>query len=1247
MSDRPTLAEMTSELPGISEARVRVFVSYSHHDVEYLANDSLLGFLRGLEREGVEFWSDQRIAIGECWDEEIRTQIRASDIALVLVSQAFLDSAYCTDVEICSFLASHRKSGLTVCPVILSPCEWERHDWLQSRQVLPRAGKTLEEHYADEGGRKRLLLDLRQQLRRQIVKKRTVKAETAPGELPVEPFPSGDVTRAATASVAVGERRHMTVMCCSIGAMQSPELLDPEELMELMPPALELARRIAEDYGAYVEQDKTVGNSFTVLFGYPLAHEDDARRAVRAALRIVPDFVVMSFRLAGERATRLAIRIGIHTGVVVVAPVEGEERLILGGTGRCATSIQALTPADAIQVSEATHRLIEGAFACESAGPHFLPGCEQPMRLFRAIDGDDDDKSQVWNVATGWRVQPAARALELQLLVEQWQLVREGLGRTVLLSGEAGLGKTRLVKSLQERLVGEQRTIVECQCSPHYQNTAFFPLTNSLSRLIGVDGRQAHQDVDSLPPAGVVPRLLDLLASPGVSQHLPLEFSPEAHGQKIMESCLELFLEMAEHHPVLLVVEDLHWVDPSTLELLTQLIRQGPSVSLMLLLTFRRQFAPPWGPSERLVQLTLSPLPRQQVDKMIDGLTRGKPLPGRVRDAIIQRADGVPLFVEELTRLVVESGRRASDASHPNALVIPPTLQEWLTARLDRLGEAKQVAQLAAALGREFRFDHLLAISPLDESDLCCEIERLVDAGILFRRGLMRRATYIFKHALIRDAAHQSLLRGPRREVHQRITRVLEQCFPETVAKKPELLAYHSTESGEYDKAVSFWQQAAENAVRSSGNAEAIGHALRGLELLRAMPANAIRRQHEISLQIVLGAAMSTSKGYASPDVQAAYSRAYELRLKAADGPKLFTALDGLVFYYLCRGHLQRATQVAGELLLKAEAKEDPDFISIAHWSLGVCLFHHGEFERSRAHLDKGVTFYSTRWSLEDETMQGPYWAPWSKTKPGLALAAGLGKLSWTQWFLGHPEQALASSRQSLTLTEQFPEPFTRAFALSRACYLHVFRREPHAALELACELVEFADHHGFLFFSGVGRLLEGHARATLGEVEAGLQMASEVLDGLWATGREAGRTHKLAMVAEICALAGHTEQGLSLISEALTAAHREGERHFEAELYRIQGRLLEIRGASALEVEASFQQALYVAHQQGARSFQLRAIMSLGRLWRRQGKERQTADFVREIYGRFTEGFETPDLQDAVTLLAEVERADPPPWSR
>jgi class 3 adenylate cyclase len=766
------------------------------------------------------------------------------------------------------------------------------------------------------------------------------------------------------------ERRQLTVMFYDlVGSTPLSEQLDPEDLREVVRAYQQTCAEVIQRFDGHIAQ--LLGDALLVYFGWPQAHEDDAQRAVRTGLGMLDAMGTLNRRLERDKGIRLAIRVGIHTGLVVVGEMGGgghQEQLALGETPNIASRIQGMAEPDTVAISEATYRLVEGYFICQGLGEQTLKGVAAPMQVYRVLQ-ESGAQSRLDVAATRGLTPLVGREQEVGLLVERWNQVKDGQGQVVLLSGEAGIGKSRLVQVLKAHVAGTAYTRAEHRCSPYHTHSMLYPLIDLWERMLANDHHETPHDKLSrlerilsqyrLPMDENVPLMAALLSlSLPADRYPPLTLSPQRQRQRTMEVLVALLLDLAERQPVLFVMEDLHWADPSTLEFLGMLIDQIPTAPILTLLIARPAFQQPWGNRSYLTQVTLNRLTGPHIEHIVMRITGGKPLPAEVVQQIVAKTDGVPLFVEELTKTVLESGvLRETPESYELTdplppLAIPATLHDSLMARLDRLVTAKGIAQLGATIGRQFGYALLRDVAQLDDGTLQRELERLVAAELLYQRGVPPQATYLFKHALIQDAAYQSLLKRTRQQVHQRIAQALADHFPETVETQPELLAHHYTQAGDMVQAMPYWQRAGQRAFEQSAHVEASRHLKRGLDLLTTLPESPERTRHELILQNALGTALSIIKGYAAPEVAHAYARAHELCGEVEDTSQLIRVLRGLQGFYTASGDFRKSLEVAERCLDLAQRQGLPAPIIGSHFAMGVTLYHRGEFIRARTHLE-------------------------------------------------------------------------------------------------------------------------------------------------------------------------------------------------------------------------------------------------------------------------------------------------------
>ncbi len=968
-------------------------------------------------------------------------------------------------------------------------------------------------------------------------------------ESSVQHLESTDQALALSTQPPAGERRQLTVQFIDlVGSTTLSQQLDPEDYHARVVAYQAACRQVIGRYDGHIAQ--YLGDGVLVYFGYPAAHEEDAVRAVRSGLEIVAAVGQLEF------TPPLQVRVGIHTGPVVVGEIgagERTERLALGETPNIAARVQGHAAPNEVLVSSATFRLIHGLFDIEERGPQELKGISTPMLLYRVVRQSAVQSRFDAAVQTG--LTPlVGRAEELALLQRGWEHAKAGEGQVVLVSGEPGIGKSRLVQELKEQLPYEGATRIEFRCSPYYQNSALYPIIDHLQRLL----QFAREDSPStkleklqhtlspyrFPQADTVPLLAALLSLPHPEGSPPITVSPQKQKEKTQAALVAWLVEEAQKAAVFCVWEDMHWVDPSTLEVLTLLLDQVPTTRLLALLTFRPEFVPPWGNRSHLSQMTLSRLGQAHVETMVENVTGGKSLPLDVLQQIVTKTDGVPLFVEELTKMVVEAGADAG-ARHPVPLPlgIPSTLQDALMARLDRLGPTKEIAQLGATIGREFSYELLHAVSPVGDETLQQGLKQLMEVELVYQRGLGPQATYLFKHALIQDTAYHSLLKSKRQQYHQRIAQVLEERFLETKETQPELLAHHYTEAGLIAQAIPYWQKAGQSASLRSATSEAIAHLTKGLEFLKTLADTPERASQELMLQVALGRVLMPTKGYAAPAVGKVYARARDLCSRVGETPQLFPVLHGLWQFYLVRAEFQTAWELGDQLLTLAQNVQDPALLLQAHHILEQTFFPLGELVPARAHLEQSLTYdpqKSRSYAVRAQMSRVP-----SLTTGALVL-----------WLLGYPEQALQRDHEALTLVQELAHLHSLASALVAGGWLHQFRREEQAAQARAEATIALSTEQGFAEVLAVGTIQRGWALTEQGQVEEGITQMRQGLAAHRATGAEALRSGHLALLAEAHGKAGQSEEGLTVLAEALALVDKTGERYYEAELYRLKGEL-------------------------------------------------------------------------------------------
>jgi class 3 adenylate cyclase/predicted ATPase len=1046
-----------------------------------------------------------------------------------------------------------------------------------------------------------------------------------------------------TGSARAAERRHLTVMFCDLAdSTRLSAQLDPEDMGDVIRRYQEAVSDAVRRFDGYIA--KFMGDGVLVYFGYPNAQEKDAERAVRTGLAILDAVPALGAEIAHGNGADLAVRIGIASGLVVVGETIGEgaarEQTVVGETPNLAARLQALAGRDAILISAATRDLAGDIFACEDLGAHALKGIPEPVQVWRVAGLREDEDVELETTATDFPL--VGRDEEVGLLRRAWQQTKEeGHGQVVFVSGEAGIGKSALVDTLRRDARAEGLTRITFRCSPYHTNSALHPVVEHWKRLAGWqpedDGPARLAKLESslmpyrLPREEAVPLFASLLSLPLDDRYPKRALTPKQLKERTEDALVALSLEEAERQPLLEVWEDVHWADPSTLDLLGQLIDQAPTAPLLVVLTFRPVFSPPWPPRSHVRPLPLNRLERPQIEALAGRHAGGKRLPPEVFEHIVQKTDGVPLFVEEMTKAVLGSGvlRADGDAyalSGPlSDISIPASLHESLMARLDRLPTLREVAQLGAVLGREFAYEMLRAIGVIDESRLRDGLGRLVEAELLYQRGRPPRARYIFKHALIQDAAYQSLLRRTRQHYHRQVAELLESGFADAVETSPELLAHHYSEAGLPAPALAYWRKAGENATRRSANQEAIGHLTAGLAQLVQLPETQERAKQELTLQRLLGQASFAARGYASPEAARAFNRARELCARLENDDSIFPVLSGVFLFQMTGAYHANSVVTANEIMQRSGRTDNPAARLAGNLVSGLGAFHLGTLAPARAHFDKAIEYY--RAIAVEEAARLPYEYG---VDPG---AAAFGYAAWCLWLLGHPSQALRHGDEALAILERGGHGFTHSRGLYWNSLLHACRREWSIVEERAAAAIVSAQERGLAMVVAVARIMRAAARAVLDPNDEFATEIREALTAYRATGARVQSTYHLVLLAQALAACGRHGEGLAAVQEAAALVEETGERFVEAELHRVEGNLL-LTTDGAAEAEVCYVRALEVARAQQGRSLELRAACDLARLWAERGERSRAAELLAPVYGWFTEGFDTTDLKEAKALL-------------
>ena len=1033
------------------------------------------------------------------------------------------------------------------------------------------------------------------------------------------------------------ERRQLTVLFCDlVGSTELSGRLDPEDMRELISAYHGISATVITRYEGHVA--KYMGDGVLAYFGWPRAHEDDAERAVRAGLQLVQAVGQLEIGDGGP----LAARVGVATGQVVVGDLIGkgaEEEAVVGQTPNLAARLQALAEPGSVVIDPRCHQLVGGLFEYADLGTQDLKGFTEPVQTWHVLDESRAESrfeamhGQQLTVLVG-------REHEIGLLADRWERTKEGEGQVVLLSGEPGIGKSRIVRALRARLANEPHTPLSHYCSPHHTNSALYPVIGLLERAAGftrddraearLDKLEALLSQATAALGEAVPLVAALLGIETGQRYPALALTPQHQKQRTLKALVDQVEGLAAQKPVFAVYEDVHWVDPSTLEALDQLIERVQRLPVLVLITFRPEFNPPWTGHAHVMQLSLSRLTRRHGQALVEEVTGGKALPDEMLNQILAKTDGVPLFVEELTKTVLESAL-LTDAGDHYALAgplvpleIPATLHDSLMARLDRLAPVKEVAQAGAVIGREFSHELLAAVSPLPEDKLRKSLDQLVVSELVFRRGSPPDANYTFKHALVQDAAYQSLLKSTRQRLHQKIARTLEEQFPATAETQPELLAYHYTEAQLTDQAIDYWQRAGQRASKRSATVEAIAQLSKALDLLESLPPSVERDRKELRLRIDLTSPLIASKGMAAPEMGQTITRARGLCERLGETTQLFPVLYGQWVFHHVSGQVAKSLEYAKEAARLAEGESSEIPRMVAHRTLGISLIVLGEPAAARRHLEDGNRLYDAQRHRDLALVYGMDF-----------FEVNLAYLALTDWFLGFPDRALKANEETLRFARSLSHASSLCHALSMgAGTLHTFNRQFASAQAIGEELMRVADEHEMPQWSLFGRMF-----ASFGLLEAeeeGTSILEACLETCRAVPMLATSTLALARLAESQARKGEYENALRSLEEADGIIEAGGERWARSEIVRLKGEISRAQSASA-EAEACFRRAIEVAQRQGAKLLQLRAAASLARLWQSQGRFREARELLAPLYDWFTEGFDTADLKDAKALLDEL----------
>jgi class 3 adenylate cyclase/predicted ATPase len=1029
------------------------------------------------------------------------------------------------------------------------------------------------------------------------------------------------------------ELRQITVMFCDL-ADSTPlsGKLDPEDVQTLIDAYREACSTAIRRYEGRIA--RYFGDGVMVFFGWPRAHEDDAIRAVHAALESVSAIQKISGPVT------LAARVGISSGPVVISEigsaVAAPSMDATGETPNVAARLQTLAPPNGVVISESTKRRVAAAFELEDLGLKDLKGIETPLHIYRVLAAKTN-ASRFEAAHTGSLTPFVGRSTELNVLLDRWQKVKESDGQVVLLSGIPGVGKSRLIHELRLQIEHEHHFLLQHQCSPYHSQSAFFPIIEQMEQALELNGQQPDTEKlakikahfcrsasDLIDPALLIAKLLSI---PAENDYELSKLTPQQIKNRTISTLIEKVLDLSNKRPTLCIFEDVHWIDPSTLELLELIISRIDRARVLLVASCRPEFQHTWFKHANVTMHSLTRLSRSEVSGMVTDLLRGGSIPTDILDEIIAKADGVPLFIEELTSSIASNGETAQSA----ALRVPETLHDALMERLDRVAPGQRVAQIAAAIGREFSYDLLSAASRIDDNDLGSALSQLEDADIIHRVGISPLVRYQFKHVLLRDAIYNSLLRSKRCQFHADIATTLASQFHAVVENQPELLAHHYTEAGNHELAMGCWYKAGQRALTNSANVEAIAHFRKAMEHVGTLADTPERRKEEIKIQLALGIPLIAVRGYAAEETRETFERARTLCLKLEDPAEHFQALYGLWGHSWMGGKNDQAAALANEFLSRSRGRDDITLSMMAHRIMGSTLLTMGEFTASREHFEKTI-------ALSKAKRQGPIFSLYM-VEPQVA---SLLLASWDLWFLGYPDQALSHVSEALSLARGLRQPYSIAFAYYMTSVVRIFRREPEHALASAEQSLEMSREQRFSLYVLLSTVSRGRALGELGrvreartEIELGLEQA-----------RTSGVGFMLPMMrgwlAEVYAQSGENETALTIVKRTLSDIGNVTGRAWESELRRQNAEiLLSHNPARADEPEAFLKEAIEVARSQSAKSLELRAATSLARLWQTQGRRDDARDLIRPICAWFTEGADTEDLKRARDVQMALSDSD------
>ena len=1032
------------------------------------------------------------------------------------------------------------------------------------------------------------------------------------------------------------EQRQITVMMCDlVGSTELQYRLGPEDMARVIRQFQDAVAGAISRFDGFL--DRFMGDAVLAFFGYPRAHEDAAERAVRTALEIVAGIGAITTPAGEPVAVRIAVASGPAFFAEVVQQRGAREPIVTGEVVNLASRLQALADPNGIVISPQAQRLLREQFVLDDLGPHNLKGIGHPVRIWRVIG--ERQASTRFEAVHGRALFPiVGREAEIALLRERWQSARAGEGQVVLLCADAGMGKSRVAQVLRDHIAADGRRALRFQCSPYHRNSALHPIIVQLQHAAGIkphDTPEARlQKLEALTNPEALPALNEdvallasLLSIPAAPHHPSLDLSPEEAKRRTLQALVAQLVALARRQPVLMLVEDAHWMDPTTQELISQCIVHLQDAAVLMLVTYRPEFQPDWASPSHVTKLTLRGLPRHQATAIIDNITGGKRLPPELVSQILARTDGIPLFVEELAKAILDleilrdCGDHYELVSPLPTLTIPDTLHNSLLARLDRDPATKELAQVGAVIGREFAFAHLSALASLKGDALRAAVGELLRTELVHQRGPAHAATYVFKHALIQEAAYGTLVLARRQQLHAQCATILQELVPEIGEQQPELLAHHYTAAGEAEQAVEYWLKAGRRSAERSANVEAVAHLKHGVHLTPGIATPARRDERELRSLLEMGVPLIATEGYAAPATLANWERARVLAEQRGGDRQLARPLYGLWAARVSLGETRTALALADRLIATGVQGGDDGVAMVGHRVHALTTHALGDGAAARAELEAVLAEYAPdrHAALRFEFGQDP------------AVAAG-AILSNVLWGLGHPDLAVRTSLDAVERARALAHVNSLAYALAYgACMVAMLRGDAPGTLRLADQLIEVATAHHLHLWRAYGNAYKGWALAKQG-VAGAVALLEDAIQGFEQAGSALYAPLSLGVSAYALGRAGRHEEALARAEAAATEAERREEAWCLPELLRLQARLVQRLGRHG--TVPLLDRALAIARQHGLRSWELRVACDVAALRRAESRDADANAVLRPVLEGFPEQADTADLRRARVLL-------------